>query len=65
MIINPYDSERVIELKNKINKAYKEQRKLAEKYKSVSQYRKLQQDIGLMGMEIEEIYDEENKASYE
>lgn len=65
MIIHPHDPDKVVELKKKINKNLEKQRNLADKYKSVSQYRGLQQDIYLMELEIEEIYQEEHEASFE
>jgi len=57
--IHPYDNDKVKELKKNIVKAYDQQQKLVDKYKSVQQYRKLQQDIGLMKTEIERIQEEE------
>ncbi|WP_305928102.1 hypothetical protein [Bacillus mycoides] len=50
--------ERIEYLKNEIKKKYKQQDKLCEKYKSVRKYRGLQQDIGIMNMEIERLEEE-------
>ncbi|PEZ75224.1 hypothetical protein CN410_14185 [Bacillus anthracis] len=50
--------ERIEYLKNEIEKQRNQQNKLCEKYKSVRKYRRLQQDIGIMNLELERLEEE-------
>lgn len=59
MEIYEYDTPEIKELKQQINKAHTRQKQLSDKYKSVREYRSLQQDIFIMNLKIAQLEREE------